>query len=71
MPGGWFRTGDLATVNEWGYISVVDRKKDMVGAENRVYAKMGPLRPEEKKLDLKTWGGPQWWSMGGPCQRAG
>ena len=29
-PGGWFRTGDLATVAASGYISVVDRKKDMV-----------------------------------------
>ena len=29
-PGGWFRTGDLATVSSTGYISVVDRIKDMV-----------------------------------------
>lgn len=27
---GWFRTGDLATLHANGYISVVDRKKDMV-----------------------------------------
>jgi acyl-CoA synthetase (AMP-forming)/AMP-acid ligase II len=34
--GGWFHTGDLATVDENGYVSVVDRKKDMVvtGGEN-------------------------------------
>ena len=34
--GGWFHTGDLATVDEAGYVSVVDRKKDMVvtGGEN-------------------------------------
>jgi acyl-CoA synthetase (AMP-forming)/AMP-acid ligase II len=34
--GGWFHTGDLATVDESGYVSVVDRKKDMVvtGGEN-------------------------------------
>ncbi|GAX72979.1 hypothetical protein CEUSTIGMA_g431.t1, partial [Chlamydomonas eustigma] len=36
MPGGWFRTGDLATVDVHGYMTVVDRKKDMilVGGEN-------------------------------------
>ncbi len=33
---GWFCTGDLATVNEEGYINIVDRKKDMIitGGEN-------------------------------------
>ena len=32
----WFRTGDLATVDSRGYLSVVDRKTDMVlvGSEN-------------------------------------
>jgi long-chain acyl-CoA synthetase len=27
---GWFRTGDLGTKDEDGYVSIVDRKKDMV-----------------------------------------
>ena len=27
---GWFRTGDMVTINEDGLISVVDRKKDMI-----------------------------------------
>ena len=27
---GWFRTGDLATANQAGYITVVDRIKDMI-----------------------------------------
>ena len=27
---GWFRTGDLATVDEEGYYFIVDRKKDMI-----------------------------------------
>jgi long-subunit acyl-CoA synthetase (AMP-forming) len=31
-PGGWFRTGDLASLGPSGYLCVVDRKKDMVGA---------------------------------------
>ncbi len=36
FPGGWFRTGDLATLDEHGFISIVDRAKDMVlrGGEN-------------------------------------
>ncbi|MEU6061975.1 class I adenylate-forming enzyme family protein [Streptomyces sp. NPDC047097] len=35
-PDGWFRTGDLATVDEGGRVAIVDRLKDMVirGGEN-------------------------------------
>jgi fatty-acyl-CoA synthase len=33
---GWFHTGDLATIDEEGYILIVDRAKDMIltGGEN-------------------------------------
>jgi len=36
MRGGWFRTGDMATVDDEGYILIVDRKKDIIisGGEN-------------------------------------
>jgi fatty-acyl-CoA synthase len=36
FSGGWFHSGDLGTIDEEGYISVVDRKKDMIktGGEN-------------------------------------
>ncbi len=30
LEGGWFRTGDLARMDERGYLSFVDRKKDMI-----------------------------------------
>ncbi len=47
-PGGWFRTGDMATIDAQGYIALVGRKKDMI---NRGGVSVYPLEVETALAD--------------------
>jgi fatty-acyl-CoA synthase len=69
MRDGWFCSGDLATVDEEGYIYVVDREKDMYisGGENVYPAEIEALLLENPKvLDAAVYGVPdeKWGEVG-------
>jgi len=69
MKDGWFHYGDLATVDEDGYIYVVDRKKDMIisGGENIYPAEVEKVLMEHPKIkDVAVIGMPdeKWGEVG-------
>jgi fatty-acyl-CoA synthase len=63
--GGWFHSGDLATVDDEGYITVVDRRKDMIktGGENvasREVEEMIYRLPEVSEVAVVGLPDPRW-----------
>ncbi len=69
LRDGWFHYGDLATVDEDGYVYVVDRKKDMIisGGENIYPAEVEKVLMEHPKVrDVAVIGMPheKWGEVG-------
>ncbi len=69
IRNGWFHTGDLATIDDEGFIYIVDREKDMFisGGENVYPAEVEKLLLTNPKiLDLVVYGVPdkKWGEVG-------
>jgi fatty-acyl-CoA synthase len=69
MKNGWFHTGDLATIDDEGFIYIVDRAKDMFisGGENVYPAEVEKhLLTNPKILDAAVYGVPdeKWGEVG-------
>jgi fatty-acyl-CoA synthase len=65
FEGGWFHSGDLGVIDDEGYISVVDRKKDMIktGGENvasREVEEMIYRLPQVSEVAVIGLPDPQW-----------
>jgi len=65
FEGGWFHSGDLAVIDDEGYITIVDRKKDMIktGGENvasREVEEALYLMPEVSEVAVVGVPHPRW-----------
>jgi fatty-acyl-CoA synthase len=69
MRNGWFHTGDLATIDDEGFIYIVDREKDMFisGGENVYPAEIEKILLTHPKIsDVAVYGVPdeKWGEVG-------
>ncbi|MCH6561926.1 MAG: long-chain-fatty-acid--CoA ligase [Myxococcales bacterium] len=65
FAGGWFHSGDICRMDEEGYITVVDRKKDMIisGGENIYSAEVEAAiesHPEVREVAVIAVPDPKW-----------
>lgn len=65
FEGDWFRTGDLVSVDEEDYLTLIDRKKDMLisGGENVYPAEVDKVlqsHPEVKEIAVIGVAHPKW-----------
>ena len=61
LVDGWLASGDIATVNEQGIFSIVDRKKNMVisGGENIYCAEVERVLQDHPEVrEVIAWGRP-------------
>ena len=46
----WWRTGDIAEIDQFGHVSIVDRKKDLVKLQYGKFVALGRVRSLRKLL---------------------
>jgi cyclohexanecarboxylate-CoA ligase len=60
LPGGWFRTGDIGRLDADGFLTITDRKKDVIirGGENIASKEVEDLLMLHPAIDAAAVGQP-------------
>jgi hypothetical protein len=52
---GWLRTGDVVTVNEHGYLRIVDRTKDLIKSGGEWSGLLRSSSPTNRSQSPRNW----------------